>query len=334
MSETTNDAIYERNRQHLLAVVRNGLSAPTKHLPSWLFYDDAGSRLFERITKLPEYYLTRTEREILAANAQEIIALAAENARLRITELGAGSADKTRLLLEAALAANQQRPVLYEPVDLVASALLEAKERIECEIPGICVTPQVEDYTHGLKLHATSAGERRLVLYIGSSIGNFAADEALKLLRGIHNALRHGDRLLLGVDMVKDEAPLLAAYNDAAGVTARFNRNMLARLNLDAGADFQIEKFAHHALWNPDKSRIEMHLISRFDQQVRIKGLENGGRQFLVHFRAGESIHTENSYKYRPGEAETMLAATGFIPIKNWTDAKSWFTVCLAQAGK
>jgi dimethylhistidine N-methyltransferase len=308
------------------AAVREGLSAHRKHLPPWLFYDAAGSRLFEQITELPEYYLTRTERAILTAHASEMIALAAQGQRLRLVELGAGSADKTRLLLSAAVA--YQGAVLYEPLDVSATALDEAKERIEREIPGVRVSPQVLDYTQGLDgLEPAAAGERRLVLYIGSSIGNFEPRAAERLLQQLHAGLEPGDSLLLGVDLIKDEATLLAAYNDAAGVTAAFNRNILVHLNRELGANFDPETFAHRAVWNASESRIEMHLESQVAQRVCLAALN-----LEVDFAAGETIHTENSYKYAPGAAQAMLAEAGFAPTGNWTDAQSWFAVCLGHA--
>lgn len=296
-----------------------------KWLPSWLFYDPAGSRLFDQITELPEYYLTRTERSILAARAEEIIGRAAESEALRLVELGAGSADKTRLLLAAAV--DRQDTVFYEPVDVSASALDEAQERIEREIPGVLVTPRVLDYTRGMELDPASPGERRLVLYIGSSIGNFEPEEAAKLLKNVRAALGPGDSLLLGVDLAKDEAALLSAYDDAAGVTAEFNLNVLTRLNRELGANFDLEAFVHRAVWNPERSRMEMHLQSRRAQTVRIPALEMD-----VAFAAGETIHTENSYKYRPGQAEDMLSGAGFAPDASWTDEQGRFLVCLARA--
>jgi L-histidine Nalpha-methyltransferase len=311
------------SEQTALAVTEGLLSRP-KWLPSWLFYDTAGSQLFNQITELPEYYLTRTERGILAEHAEEIIGLAAERDGLRLVELGAGSADKTRLLLTAAV--DRQDTVFYEPVDVSASALEEARERIEREIPGVLVTPRVEDYTRGLELDAATFGERRLLLYIGSSIGNFEPEEAERLLRNARAALSAGDSILLGVDLAKSESTLLAAYDDAAGVTAAFNLNVLARLNREVGSDFDLEAFTHRAVWNGAKSRIEMHLESRTRQRVRIPSLD-----LRIHFAAGETIHTENSYKYRPGEAEALLAKTGFMPTATWSDEHKRFAVCLAR---
>ena len=315
--------------ERVAAAVRTGLASRPKRLPAWLFYDQAGSKLFEAITELPEYYLTRTERGILAANAGEMVARAADGARLRITELGAGSADKTRLLLRAAV--ERQGTVLYEPVDVSASALDGAKQRIEREIAGVTVAPRAMDYTDGdgsrFDLGAADGGERRLVLYIGSSIGNFEPHQAARLLGRVRAGLETGDGLLLGVDLVKDEATLAAAYDDAAGVTAAFNRNVLVRLNRELDADFDAEAFAHRAVWNARESRMEMHLVSRIAQQASAGALD-----LTVEFAADETIHTENSYKYRPGQAEALLAEAGFRAEATWTDARGWFAVCLGRA--
>jgi dimethylhistidine N-methyltransferase len=332
--------IAEETETPVAAAVREGLAAGPKRLPAWLFYDAEGSRLFDQITQLPEYYLTRTERGIFSAHAGDIVDRAAQYdpgatdpdatyedkpARLRIAELGAGSADKTRLLLRTAAA--RQGTLLYEPVDVSSSALQTARERIEGEIPGVHVLPRVMDYTRGLDLYPAAHGERRLVLYIGSSIGNFEPQQASEVLEIIRAGLEPGDALLLGVDLRKDESTLLAAYDDAAGVTARFNLNLLARLNRELGADFDLESFSHRAVWNPTESRIEMHLESLIDQRVKLPALD-----LEVEFEAGERIHTENSYKYAPGQAEAMLSAAGFNPESAWTDVRGWFAVCLGRA--
>jgi L-histidine Nalpha-methyltransferase len=313
--------------------VREGLSRRPRRLPPWLFYDEAGSLLFERITELPEYYLTRTERGILAAHADEMIARAADGNPLRIVELGAGSADKTRLLLAAAVAA--QREVLYEPVDVSATALEAAQERIEREIPGVTVAPRVMDYVHGLDLDSEGPGEdpsedsdaRRLVLYIGSSISNFDPEDAARLLVRVREALRPGDGLLLGVDLAKDVPTLLAAYDDAAGVTAEFNLNLLVRLNRELGANFNLRAFRHKAIWDAVHSRIEIYIESLSAQKVNVRALG-----LKVEFATGERIHTENSYKYAPGQAERMLEKAGFAAAGSWTDAKKWFAVCMGRA--
>ncbi|MFP5203991.1 MAG: L-histidine N(alpha)-methyltransferase [Acidobacteriota bacterium] len=312
---------------HVAQAARAGLTSQPKFLPPWLFYDQEGSQLFDAITELDEYYLTRTERGILARYAGEMLEAASGGMRLRIQELGAGSADKTRLLLQAAVA--RQRSVIYEPIDVSASALDGARERIEREIPGVHVIPRIMDYTRGeaLELDACHC-VRRLVLYIGSSIGNFEPVEAERLLRRVRASLAPGDGLLLGVDLAKDEQTLLSAYDDAARVTAAFNRNLLVRLNRELGADFNPRNFAHRAVWNPVASRIEMYLESRIAQRVSIEALH-----LRVQFEPGETIHTENSYKYALGQAERLLCAAGFVPAGRWTDARQWFAVHLARAG-
>jgi L-histidine Nalpha-methyltransferase len=307
------------------SAVYEGLMSRPKCLPSWLFYDTAGSRLFDEITRIPEYYVTRTERSILAKHSPEISTRAAGGNVLRIVELGAGSADKTRLLLTAA--ADRQDTVFYEPVDVSASALVEAQLRIEDELPGVIVCPRVQDYTQDLELDSTLPNERRLLLYIGSSIGNFEPGESLLLLERVRAAMDPGDCFLLGVDLVKDEAVLQAAYDDAGGVTAAFNRNLLTRLNRELDADFNPATFGHRAVWNPAESRMEMHLVSAKNQKVWLPGID-----LRVKFEVGESIHTENSYKYKPGAAEALLAKAGFTPQETWTDERGWFAVVLARA--
>ncbi|MGA2907977.1 MAG: L-histidine N(alpha)-methyltransferase [Terracidiphilus sp.] len=315
--------------ERVATAVREGLTARPKRLPAWLFYDRAGSRLFDAITELDEYYLTRTERGIFLRASKEIVRQASAEQRLRISELGAGSAEKTRLLLRAAV--NRLGAVVYEPIDVSASALDGARRRIQREIPGVTVTPRVMDYTdgdgHKFHLGAMDPDERRLVLYIGSSIGNFEPAEAERLLHRVRAGLEIGDSMLLGVDLVKDKSTLVAAYDDAQGVTAAFNRNMLVRVNRELDAEFDVEAFEHRAVWNQANSRMEMHLVSRCAQQVLVGELD-----MTVEFAAGETIHTENSYKYRPGQAEALLAKTGFRAEATWTDERGWFAVCLGRA--
>jgi len=314
--------------QSLLAAVREGLSKDPKQLPPWLFYDAAGSILFDRITHLPEYYLTRVERGIFERCAAEMIAAAAHGDRLRMMELGAGSADKTRLLLAAAC--HYQEQVRYQPVDVSASALQTACDRLELELPSVATDPLVADYTSGLFLDPCLPGERRLALFIGSSIGNFDPDAALHLLSRLRDALSPGDGLLLGVDLApangKTIPQLIAAYDDRQGVTAQFNKNMLARLNRELGANFDLDKFRHQIRWNREESRIEMHLESLAPQTVSIAAL---GQSF--DFAPAETIHTENSHKYRVGEAEALLSAAGFNPERRWIDAEGLFAVHLAS---
>jgi len=304
--------------------VLNGLTERPKTLSPWLFYDEAGSRLFEEITELPEYYVTRTERQILAQHADEIVAAAAGGRNLSMIELGAGTATKTGLLLNAAV--GLQGSVTYYPIDVSETALEEARTRLEEELPQVTVEPIVADYTEGMRQSGASHAGRRLVLYIGSSIGNFEPADAAHLLAKVRGQLHPGDGMLLGVDLVKDEQTLLAAYDDAAGTTAAFNKNMLVRLNRDLGAGFDPDAFAHRAVWNANHSRVEMHLVSLAAQRVRVAALD-----LEVDFAQGETIHTENSYKYRRGEAEQMLSRAGFRTAGQWNDDRGWFAVYLAE---
>jgi L-histidine Nalpha-methyltransferase len=308
--------------------VYSGLTERPKTLSPWLFYDQEGSRLFEAITELPEYYVTRTERQILARHAEEIVSAAAGGRDLSMIELGAGTATKTGLLLEAAIAL--QGSVTYYPIDVSETALEEARTRLEAELPGVTVEPIVADYTEGMRQNKVDGGAgagRRLVLYIGSSIGNFAPADALEVLRGVRAQLHPGDCLLLGTDMVKDTRMLLAAYDDAAGVTARFNMNVLVRINRELDANFNPQLFRHQARWNEQQSRIEMHLESLLAQRVKLRALD-----FEVRFSLGETIHTENSYKFTDQRVQSLLTRAGFRLRQQWSDANNWFTVYLAAA--
>lgn len=304
--------------------VYRGLTSRPKTLSPWLFYDAAGSQLFEQITELPEYYPTRTERSILEAHADQIVAAAAGCEPLTMIELGAGTATKTGLLLKAAV--RRQCKVTYHAIDVSGTALDEAKQRIEAELEGVAVVPRVCDYTEGLgQIHAP--GHRRMVLYIGSSIGNFEPADALQILRDIRKELNPGEKLLLGVDMVKDTETLLPAYDDAAGVTAAFNKNALVRINRELGANFNLKLFRHRARWNEEYSRIEMHLESLIPQHVVIPSLD-----LEVKMQRGETIHTENSYKFRDENVIEMLERADFHLSDHWTDEREWFGVYLATA--
>jgi L-histidine Nalpha-methyltransferase len=303
------------------AAVREGLGASPKRLPSWLFYDEAGSALFEEITELPEYYLTRTERAIFESYAGEI--LQAAGSSLTLVELGAGTANKTSILVEALL--ERQSRALFYPIDVSPTALREAVRRLGEQFPQLRINPIVADYTGGVEALNRISG-RKLVLYIGSSIGNFEPGHAVGILRRIRRSLRTGDALLLGTDFAKSPKALLPAYNDAQGVTAAFNKNILARLNRELDADFDLEAFCHVALWNKPCSRMEMHLESTSAQHVFLPMLDMD-----VKFAAGERIHTENSYKYTLEVVETILRESGFKLELTWQDRQKWFGVHLAR---
>lgn len=300
--------------------VLEGLSSSPKRLPPKLFYDAPGSRLFEQITELPEYYLTRTERGIFCQHADAIVTQAGSN--LTLIELGAGSANKTRILIEA-LACKQLRVDFY-PVDVSSSALHAAVSALNGHIRNLHVIPMVADYSRHLPLDGIRG--RKLVLFIGSTIGNFEPQETVQFLDRVRASLRHGDALLLGFDMVKNAGALHAAYNDAQGVTAEFNKNILGHINRELGGQFDLELFRHIAFWNPELSRIEMHLESLVDQNVWVRDL---GMKF--HFAPGERIHTENSYKFTPAAIAAMVKQGGFHLEKTWTDANGWFSTVLAR---
>ena len=305
------------------AEVYRGLTAMPKQLSPWLFYDQRGSELFEAITELPEYYLTRTERAIFAERADEIVE-AAGSRELTIVELGAGTAAKTQVLLAAAV--RRQEQLTYVPIDISETALEEAQRRIGEQLPQVAVNPTVTDYTSDLP-SVPAGGCRRLVLYIGSSIGNFDPPQAMSVLRKLRRRLSAGDLLLLGVDHVKDRTTLLHAYNDRAGMTAEFNQNVLVRIARELGARFRPRLFRHRAVWNERESRVEMHLESLVAQEVAIPALD-----LTVSFRRGESIHTESSYKYTRDTATSLLARSGFAVRQNWTDDRQWYGVYLAEA--
>ena len=355
---------------------RRGLMQPQKSLAPWLFYDAAGSELFEQITELPEYYPTRTERALFTAHATQIFAelgLSAKNhaadtapnpsapqptgeARyengvsdlrhtpipfsrsLTVVELGAGTAAKTGVLLREL--AKLQRQVIYQPVDISPTALAAARTQLQSAIPGVTVRAHTANYVTQRFPIERPAGSRVLALYIGSSIGNFSPSEARDILTRLRSQLASGDALLLGVDLApslagteprKQISTLLAAYNDAAGVTAAFNRNILARLNRELGANFNLDQFAHRALWNPARSRIEMHLVS-LEPQTVVLPRSAAGPALPIRFAAGETIHTENSYKFTPAALAALFAAARFTPKRAFTDLNNLFSVTLACA--
>jgi dimethylhistidine N-methyltransferase len=311
-------------RESVLAEAVAGLSSTPKTLPPWLFYDEAGSALFEKITELPEYYLTRAERSIFAERADDIIGCVGHP--LTIAELGAGTASKTGLLLAAA--AHRQPRVLYQPIDVSPSALEEAANTLPGEIPGVVVRPQIANYiTNGYSIERPDDG-CVLALYIGSSIGNFDPEQQRSILRKLRKQLKKtADALLLGVDLApnnnKTVEQLVAAYDDAAGVTAAFNKNILVRLNRELGADFNVDAFRHRACWNPQDSRIEMHLVSTVAQTVNLDGER-------ISFAPGESIHTENSYKFTERGLIELLHDSGYSSPQWFEDAEHRFAVALA----
>jgi L-histidine N-alpha-methyltransferase len=321
----------------LRADALTGLTATPKSLPPKWFYDAQGSALFEKITELPEYYPTRAERSILSAVAGEIAALSKAQV---LVELGSGSSEKTRLLLSALRDAGTLRA--YVPVDVSESALLLAGDALAVEYPGLAVHAIVSDFEEYLGLEpsadsvpADSASADsaldvadsgpRLVAFLGSTIGNMVpAERALFLLR-VRSRLRPGDSFLLGTDLVKDPAVLVAAYDDSAGVTAAFNKNVLAVLNAELGADFDLDAFDHVARWDADNEWIEMRLRSTADQQARVDALG-----LVVPFAADEEMRTEVSAKFRHAGVESELAAAGLALRSWWTDPAGQFGLSLS----
>ncbi|MFD9286808.1 L-histidine N(alpha)-methyltransferase [Streptomyces sp. NPDC060030] len=301
----------------LRADVLSGLTQQPKTLPPKWFYDARGSDLFEEITRLDEYYPTRAEREILIARAGEIAA--ASGARTLI-ELGSGSSDKTRHLLDALPALHT-----YVPVDVSESALAGAAEALLAERPGLSVHALVADFTHVLEL-PESPGPR-LVVFLGGTLGNLLPAERAEFLRSVRARLAPGDGLLLGTDLVKDEATLVAAYDDMAGVTAAFNKNVLSVVNRELGADFPLEDFAHVAVWNPAEEWMEMRLRARRALTVKIRELD-----LVVQFEEGEELRTEISAKFRERKVREELAAAGLRLDQWWTDAAGRFALSLATA--
>ncbi len=299
--------------------VRAGLSAQEKWLPPKWFYDARGSELFEQITRLPEYYPTRAETEALRTAAADI----AETTKAHtVVELGAGSSEKTRLLLDALLASGSLQA--FVPQDVSVSALRGTAAAIGRDYPGLRVHGVVGDFTADL---AELPGERpRLVAFLGGTIGNFLPDERAELLHSVAAVLAPGEWLLLGTDLVKDPDVLVAAYDDAQRVTAEFNRNVLHVLNRELGADFDVEAFAHVALWNDAQEWIEMRLRAQRPMQVHVRDLD-----MRVRFAAGEDLRTEISAKFRSERIRAELAAGGFDLQRWWTDAEGRFGVSLAQ---
>ena len=331
MNATTDFQIFEAKslapldaREALIDEVWRGLRKRPRSLVPWMLYDAEGSRLFECITTLPEYYPTRTERDILANYAEAIIAaVGSDYSRpLRLLELGAGTAAKTGILLKAA--SRLRNEVIYFPVDVSSDALDAACDSIGCLLPDVQLQPMVANYvTDPPKLERFKGNT--LAMYIGSSIGNFSPEEARTILRNLRSELRAGDALLLGTDMVKDVATLVRAYDDRDGVTAEFNLNILHRLNRELGANFDTGCFRHRARWNRVQSRIEMHLESTCDQCVDIPAAE-----LSIEFAAHETIHTESSYKFTQKTLGALLDDAGFTIKQTWTDPRQWYALTLA----
>lgn len=297
-----------------------GLRREPKAIPPKYFYDAAGSALFDRICELPEYYPTRTERGILEQHAADMAQ--ALGPRVLLIEPGAGSGLKTRLLLDVLI-----DPAAYVPVDISGEHLRASVISLRETFAHIDIRPVEADFTQAFPLpRLPQPPLRRAIFFPGSTLGNFEPDAARRLLAEFRALAGRDGRLLLGVDLQKDVATLERAYDDAAGVTAQFNLNLLARINRELGGNFDLDAFAHRAFYDAERGRIEMHLVSRRDQVVRV----GAG---TVRFRRGETLHTENSYKYTPESLAQTARASGWRPLRQWTDAQSWFALTMFAAG-
>ena len=309
----------QRGNPRMLAEVAEGLALPQKELPPKYFYDQRGSELFEAITRLPEYYQTRTERALLEAWTPELIARLGTRT---LVELGAGSAEKSRVILDAMRAAGTAE--LYVPIDVSASFLAQTAAQLRREYPRLLVEPIVADISEELRL-PRRVPSPALIAFIGGTIGNFYPAAAIRLLARVGAAMVPGDRFLMGVDLRKDVARIEAAYNDTQGVTAEFNRNMLRVLNHELGADFEPAAFEHRAFYDRSAHWVEMHLVSRRPQQVTIPGVG------VVSFGLGETLRTEISAKYDEASVADLFRAAG-LAVETWrTDADRLFALVVGS---
>lgn len=299
--------------------VRKGLQSNPKNLPSRYFYDAKGDALFVRIMHLPEYYLSRSEMDVLVHQSKAMVAEFGAGEAFDVVELGAGDGTKTRHLLEAALA--QSEDCSYLPIDISAHALQDLKDRLGEELPHLKVHAVASEYQEALKaMNALPRPRKRLFLFLGSNLGNMAWEASLDFLSSIRRLMQKGDGLLLGLDLVKDPRTIEAAYNDAAGVTRAFNLNLLDRINRELGADFDMEAFDHAAYYEPVAQEARSFLISTKDQEVYIESLG-----LAVSFRAWEAIKTEISRKYSPSDIEYMQEYLGLKKRASYYDCRHWF---------
>ncbi|MEW6206754.1 MAG: L-histidine N(alpha)-methyltransferase [Acidobacteriota bacterium] len=325
MSEIS-DRLTVHNLAHTLGAnsfaddVRAGLSSKKKSLLPKYFYDDLGSQLFVAICRLPEYYLTRAESEILRNHAEEIAA--SIRGPVRLIELGSGSAEKTRYLIDALLA--RQGALHYEPIDISPASIAESSRELLKTYPRLRITAYAADYFTALEAMSEeprATDERAMALFLGSNIGNFDRDESLAFLRAVRRALHSGDGLLVGADLKKTADILVPAYDDPLGVTAVFNLNLLVRINRELGANFDLKKFEHRAVYNESEGRMEMYLVSRARQTIAIRSLD-----VEIHFEEGETIHTENSYKYDTDQLAALARESNFSLDRTWTDSLRRFS--------
>jgi dimethylhistidine N-methyltransferase len=306
---------FSRQASEFEIDVLEGLRAIPKQLPAKYFYDAAGSRLFERITELPEYYPTRTEMRILRRHAADIANMIPSGAAL--VEFGSGSSKKARILLKAAA----PKLAAYVPVDICGEMIEQEAAELRIDFPQLKVLPVTADICKPFELPPEAkAAPARIGFFPGSTIGNFEPYEAAGFLRNAANILGRGATLIVGVDLIKSAEVLNAAYNDAEGVTAQFNLNLLVRINRELGGTFRLDTFEHHAFFNRERHRVEMHLASLKRQKVKVAG-------DTIEFRAGETIHTENSYKYSAESLAALARGVGWLPVGGWTDSRKYFSL-------
>ncbi|WP_299821691.1 L-histidine N(alpha)-methyltransferase [uncultured Pontibacter sp.] len=298
--------------------VAAGLSLKQKDLPSRYFYDGKGSQLFQQIMNLPEYYLTRAEHEVFTTNKDAICSRFAGEGFFHLIDLGAGDALKTKILLRQL--ARQQADFDYVPVDISGDAMQQLTQSLQTELPEVNVQAVVGEYFKALQWLQKHKSERKVVLFLGSNIGNFEKQDSIEFLKSVRGYLSHGDRLLVGVDLKKNPDVILPAYNDAAGVTAEFNLNLLRRINRELGGEFILDQFRHYAMYNPLEGVMRSFLISLKEQQVYI-----GATGKTYHFAAWEAIHTENSHKYAVQEIEELGGLCGFGTEKVYFDKSKGF---------
>lgn len=289
-----------------------GLTGPQKSLPSKYFYDERGSKIFDEITELEEYYPTRTERDILKQNVEEIGCHLGDEVIL--IEPGSGSSDKTRILLKGL-----NNIAGYIPIDISGDYLFSVASELQKAFPEITIEPLQADYTHSIDLPDSLPEGRKVVFFPGSTIGNFKRDTVDRFLAVVADIVGREGAFLIGVDLKKEVEVLLAAYNDSKGVTAAFNKNILRHINRELGTDFDPDLFDHKAIWNEEENRIEMHLVCKEDHEVEVNGM-------CISFRKGECIHTENSHKYTLKEFGEIVSPW-FEVKKVWTDEKDWFSL-------
>lgn len=315
----TNSAAFTARGTDFRTEVIAGLSAPQKALPCKYFYDEPGAQLFEAICRTPEYYVTRTELTLLHDHAAEIARLAGPSAQL--IEFGSGAPTKACVLLD-----HMRHPAAYVPIDICTTSLFVQLRSLAVRYPGLAVAPVCADFTRPLRLPDIAGGRRRIGFFPGSTIGNFAPDDAKVFLRRIAGVLGPEGLLVIGVDVKKCTRILDAAYNDAAGMTAAFNLNLLKRINRELKGTFDLDAFTHCAHYNDALGRMEMHLYSLAFQSARVDG-------HLFSFTSGESIHTENSHKYTPEEFQALAREAGFRPVKTWLDSAKMFSLHCLDVG-